>query len=415
MSDTSRDAAEVAPRLAVPRVLLRYAELYLLLFLFGAEMYLVAPLLPVIAPDLGVPVTAVASLVTVYVLVQAIAGPIQGLAYARTGARVMVVGGTLVFAVGNAVAAISSDFTVLAVVRGVAGLGVAMSGPAIWSWIAATAPEHARGTAVGGGMGSFAIGQVLGVPIGAFIASAANWHWSFGALAVASALTLPLLWWSLRTARPTAAGARTGVRGEVRTLLRSWTHAPVRTTLLITFLFHAANLGAYTFLSDILANRHHLPGYALGFVGLLSGLGMFVGSLLGGRVADRLRGTGRTEAVLLPIWLGVLIVTFVGAVCASGLWVSLVLIPVWFVAAGAFDTNQQTLIAGQSPGFTAVALSWNLSVLYAAAAFGVWVMSFGADRVLAVTAAGTVLAALALAGAVATARRRSPAGGAADA
>ncbi|WP_394833082.1 MFS transporter [Pendulispora rubella] len=391
--------------------LAKYAVLYALLFLFGAEMYLVSPLLPTIAADLAIPITSAAGLVTAYVLIQALIGPVLGLGYAKWGARMLVTGGAVVFASANAIATFSSDYLVLVVVRALAGLGVALAGPAIWTWIAQTAAEEFRGTAIGAGMGSFAIGQVFGVPIGAFIAANMGWHASFGALALASACMLPFLWWKLRGADPSQQmKARLDLRAELRTLFSVWRVSGLRYTILVTFLFHAANLGGYTFLSDLLAQKHHLSVTSLGFIGLFSGMGMFVGSALGGRLGDRVRARGRTESLLLSAWIGVLLVTLALAICAPRLWLSLVAIGLWFTVAGAFDTNQQTLIAGMSAGFTAVALSWNMSILYAAAAFGVWIMSLGSDRATAVTVAATALLAIAFPASLWVAHRMKSAG-----
>ncbi|GCE37872.1 integral membrane transport protein [Rhodococcus wratislaviensis] len=376
----------------------RYGLLYVLLFLFGAEMYLVAPLLPTISDDFGVPTTHIAALVTVYVIVQAVAGPFQGLAYPILGARTLVVAGSLTFAAGNILAAVTDHFAVLTVSRAIAGLGVSLAGPAIWAWIAHTAHEEVRGTAVGAAMGSFAVGQVCGVPIGSFIASAAGWHWSFAVMGISAVLAAPLLHLALKQARPTPAEDR-DTAPQWKTLLRAWHPGLLRGTLLVTFGFHAANLGAYTFLSEILADKHHLDVAQLGYIGALSGTGMFVGAVAGGRIADHLRRRGRTEYTVLPLWLLIVGTAIAVAVLSNQLWLSLALVPVWFFAAGAFDTNQQTAVARLSPGFTAVALAWNLSVLYAAAAFGVWAMSAGTNRAGSVSGVAGVLLLLAFVGA----------------
>ncbi|MFF7249330.1 MFS transporter [Embleya sp. NPDC008237] len=396
-ADADADAAVPATR----RALIGYLPLYLFLFMVGAEMYLVSPLLPEVAADLDVSVTAAAHLVTAYVLVQAVAGPFLGLAYPRLGPTVMVGTGAALFVAGNAIAALTGDFALLVGSRALAGLGVATAGPAIWTWIATTAPDAVRGSAMGAGMAAFALGQVLGVPLGAFVADAAGWHRAFALLGVGAAVTLPLLLYGLRGARE-----RPREPGEgPRALLKVWTHGPLRRTLAITFLFHAANLGAYTYLADVLDTRYDLSASALGTVGLLSGLGMFAGAALGGRVGDAARARGRAEDRLLPVWTLVLLVALVVAVGGRPLWLNVVAVLVWFLAAGAFDTNQQTLVASHAPGFTAVALSWNLAVLYGATSWGVWLMGQGDHRAGTVVAAGAVMAALAAAGSIAAVRR----------
>jgi DHA1 family inner membrane transport protein len=382
-----------------PYLTRRFGLLYVLLFFFGAEMYLVAPLLPTLSRDFDVPTTHAATLVSVYVIVQAVAGPFQGLAYPILGARTLVVAGSLIFAVGNIVAAVTDSFAMLTLSRAIAGLGVSFAGPAIWAWVAETAPDHRRGTAVGAGMGSFAVGQVCGVPIGAFIATAAGWQWSFAVMGLCAVASSPFLYVALKDARAIPPPDR-DTRAHWSTLLRVWRPGLLRGTLLITFGFHAANLGAYTFLSEILATRHQLDIAQLGYIGSLSGAGMFVGAIAGGRIGDILRTRGRTEYTVLPLWLLIVAITIGIAVLTHELWLSLVLIPVWFFAAGAFDTNQQTAITRLSPGFTAVALAWNLSILYTAAAVGVWLMSAGPNRAGAVSGVSALLLATAFIGAL---------------
>ncbi|KWT63405.1 hypothetical protein ADL21_03055 [Streptomyces albus subsp. albus] len=396
LSATEPRAASHGTDPATPRrlrLLRRYIPLYLFLFLVGAEMYLAAPLLSAVAADVGVPLAHTAHLVTAYVLVQALTGPALGLANSRLGPRAMVAAGTALFIAGNATAALSGDFTVLIASRIAAGLGVAMAGPAIWAWIAADAPEAVRGTAMGAGMGAFALGQVLGVPLGSFTADLADWHSPFALLGTAALVALPLMLYALRHSN---AGRRQRPPDNgLRPLLHVWTRSRLRRTLTATFLFHAASLGAYTYLPHLLGSRYGLSTSTLGTVGLLSGLGMFIGASLAGRIGDAVRTRGRDETVLLPLWTITLLAVLVTAVGARSLWLNLVAVLAWFIAAGAFDTNQQTLVAAQSEGFTAVALSWNLAVLYAAASWGVWLMGVGGGSAGAVTAAGTVMAALA--------------------
>jgi DHA1 family inner membrane transport protein len=379
-----------------------YAALYMLLFLAGAEMYLVSPLLPALSEDFRVSVSAAASLVTAYVLTQAVFGPALGLAYGRFGARRLIVGGAATFAMGNLLAASTTEFPVLLAGRVLSGLGIAMAGPAIWTYIAHTARDSVRGTAIGFGMGSFALGQAAGVPAGAFIASAAGWRASFGVLAVATMIALPLSWMTLRETP-----CRNADSVRWRALIFAWTDRSVRLTLPSTFLFHAANLGAYTYLAEILHTRYGLATFQLGFIGVLSGVGTFFGSNLGGAVGDRLRRRGVTESWLLPFWSLSLLTTMVVALSGFSLPVALVGVLLWFVAAGAFDTNQQTLISTLATEFTSVALAWNLSILFSAAAFGVWIMGVADDRSANVLTSGLSLAALATIGSTIAARALS--------
>ncbi|MFJ9109779.1 hypothetical protein [Streptomyces sp. NPDC102283] len=72
------DSPSTPPVAAAVQARLRrgpYASVFLLLFLFGTETFLVSPLLPTIADDLDISEQAAAYSVTAYVLVYAVCAP----------------------------------------------------------------------------------------------------------------------------------------------------------------------------------------------------------------------------------------------------------------------------------------------------------------------------------------------------
>ncbi|MFE4667830.1 MFS transporter [Streptomyces sp. NPDC056716] len=161
----------------------RYAGVFLLLFLFGTETFLVSPLLPTSADDIDVSESAAAQSVTAYVLVYAISAPLLGLLSDRFGRRRTLLAGTALFLLSNAAAALSGSLAPLIVSRALAGLAAA-AGPAIWAHVAETAPDRVRGRALGLGMALFSCGQVIGVPLGGLLAGLAGWRSAFWALAL---------------------------------------------------------------------------------------------------------------------------------------------------------------------------------------------------------------------------------------
>ncbi|MEU3571436.1 MFS transporter [Kitasatospora sp. NPDC036755] len=372
----------------------RYAGVFLLLFLFGTETFLVSPLLPTIADSVHTTEAAAASSVTAYVLVYAVAAPFLGLLSDRLGRRRTLVAGTLLFVVSNAAAALSTGLTLLVVSRAVAGLAAAAAGPAIWAHIAETAPDAVRGRALGLGMALFSCGQVIGVPLGAFLAGLAGWRSAFWALAVGTAAAVPLLLRQVQSPTAQAAAARVGA---VRAILAGWADPTLRRALLVNTVFNAANLGAYTFLGAVLLQRFGLSVQALGLVGVLVGAGSVAGSLLGGRLGDRARRAGRSDLPLLPVW-GVLLA--VGIALASegpGLVLALAGVTVWFLASGGFVTDQQTLAGTIAPELRATSSAWLTSTMYAGTGLGAWAVgTFGdvTDGTLLVGAGLALLATL---------------------
>lgn len=366
---------------------LRYAGVFTLLFLFGTETFLVSPLLPTISDDIKVSEAAAASSVTAYVLAYAVAAPFLGLLSDRFGRRRALVAGTALFVVSNAAAALSTGLALLVVSRAVAGLAAAAAGPAIWAHIAETASDRVRGRALGLGMALFSCGQVVGVPLGGLLAGVAGWRSAFWALAVGTAAAVPLL---LRQVRPTA--VQDVQVGALKGVLAAWGIPTLRKALVVNTVFHAANLGAYTFLGALLVRRFGLSVQALGLIGVLVGAGSVAGSLLGGRLGDRARAAGRTDLPLLALWGLLLAVGIALAAKGPGLVPALAGIVVWFVASGGFVTDQQTLAGTAAPELRATSSAWLTSTMYAGTGLGAWAVGAFADVPAGTLAVGAGLA-----------------------
>ncbi len=376
----------------------RYAGVFLLLFLFGTETFLVSPLLPTIADDIEVSESAAAQSVTAYVLVYAITAPFLGLLSDRFGRRRTLLAGTLLFVLSNAAAALSGSLAPLILSRAVAGLAAAAAGPAIWAHIAETAPDRLRGRALGLGMALFSCGQVVGVPLGGLLAGISGWRAAFWALTVGTAAAIPLLLRQVGAAPAAAAPAALSARGALASVGAAWRHPALRKALTVNTVFHTANLGAYTFLGVVLVERFDLSVTALGLVGVLVGAGSVAGSLLGGRLGDRDRAAGRHHLPLLPLW-GVLLAAGIAlSSVGPGIVLALAGVALWFVASGGFVTDQQTLAGTAAPELRATSSAWLTSTMYAGTGLGAWAVgAFDDAAVATLTVAGGLALVAALA------------------
>ncbi len=355
----------------------RYTGVYLLLFLIGTETFLVSPILPTIAGSLGVSEKAAATTVTAYTVVYAVTAPFLGAVSDRFGRQPTIIVGTVLFLAGNAVAAAAGSLTVLIVARVLGALGAGFAGPSIWAHIAETAPDEGRGRAVGLGMALFSAGQVVGVPVGSFLAGWGGWRAPFWALSALSVAALPLVRSQTRPAVQAIAPAGPAPAAtplRVRAVFEVWRDPVLRHALIVVLLLQAANLGAYTYLGTVLHDRFGLSVDALGLLGILVGVGSALGSLTAGRIGDRARERGAGDAVWIPVWAAVLGGSAVLAALGSPLALACAAVLVWFFASGAFGTNVQTLLLNTRPTLGATSSSWNSAVLYAGTAAGVAVV-----------------------------------------
>ncbi|QRY83134.1 MFS transporter [Tsukamurella tyrosinosolvens] len=343
----------------------RIAGAYLLLFLIGAETFLISPLLPTITAALQTDVTTAANATTAYVLVYAIASPLLGSVSDRVGRRAPLLIGAGLFLVSNLACALAPQVAVLIAARAVGGLGAALAGPSIWAYLADSSPDpESIGMLMGRGMAFFSSGQVIGIPVGAGIAAAAGWQWSFVALAAGTAVATGALASAVPRGRP--AGTPPTLGEGLRVAL----DPRVGPILAATLVVQSFSLGAYAYAGQILHERLGWSTASLGLVGVLVGLGSVTGSLLGGRLTrSGLPGPTRTALWIAVIGAGL------GAFALSHSAVpALVALFVWFVGSGGFVTAQQTALALAAGDRRASASAWNTSAMHAGTAIGVFVL-----------------------------------------
>ena len=140
-----------------------------------AEFVLVG-LLPEIAADLAVSVPAAGQLVTVYMLVVTVGGPVATVLTRRMPRRSLLAA-TMALATGAAaLASVADSYAVLLVAR----LGSAVAQAlfmAVASQVAmAAVPAQRQTAAVARVFGGFALATVIGLPVSSLVGQAYGWH-----------------------------------------------------------------------------------------------------------------------------------------------------------------------------------------------------------------------------------------------
>ncbi len=352
-----------------------YWPLYVMLFLVGVENFILSPFIPLMAADLGHSTSVLATLTAAYSLSYALTAPFCGNASDRIGRLPLLITGVLLFGVGNLVVSVGGSLACLEIGRALAGLGGAMAGPTTWALLAGCVPEL-RGRAMGLGMGAFSFGQVVGIPVGGMLAEVSTWRTAFASIGCC-ALILSVVIYSLLGRH----------RGRFRTTLEivpprisvwdPWRRQSVRSTLLMTALFHAASLAAYTFVGSAFAVRFSLSTQSLALLGVLVGTGSVCGAFVSGIFNDR----RPSDAPRLIILCSVAIALFIPITLSSKFPIlSLTALALWFFASGAFVTTQQTNLSRFAADMRGSAISWNTSVMHAGAALGVMMMALGSGK-----------------------------------
>lgn len=243
--------------------------------------FIIVGLLPGIARDLEVTVPQAGLLVTLFAFTVACLGPFLTAYFARFDRKKLFVTILFIFAVSNAIAAISPNIVVMGIARLIPALGL----PVFWALASETAVDLVGPTHAGRAMAKITFGvvcaTVFGIPVGTLIADAVGWRMTFGvlaALALFKALLLIFCLPSIRSQREDASLAQ-----QIRILRNPLMLGHV----VLSVLVFSGMFTAYTYLADILERLAGYSGTLVGWCLMAFGAVGLIGNFLGGRAVDR--------------------------------------------------------------------------------------------------------------------------------
>src|SRR5204863_3540191 len=161
--------------------------LFGVLFFGVSDTQLVAPLLPLIAMDLGITPGHAGIIVTTYSLAAAAFALIVGPLSDRVGRKKVLVSGLALFTGASFLTYHVSTFNALVILRGMTGLAAGTLSTCALSFAGDYYSYEQRGRAMGVLSMGYFVAIVVGVPAGALAAARLGWQWVFGCLSVAAA------------------------------------------------------------------------------------------------------------------------------------------------------------------------------------------------------------------------------------
>lgn len=249
-------------------------------FLIVTTEFLIIGLLPVLARDLGISISAAGQLVTLFAFTVMLFGPALTAALAHLDRKKLFVSILLVFAGANGLAALSSNLWVLAIARFIPALLL----PLFWGTASETAAQLAGPAKAGQAIARVYLGisaaLLLGIPLGTLAANGIGWRGAFWLLAGLSLLM------AIAMARYMPSVARTA-RIDLRQQARIFKEPQFLANVALSIIIFSAMFVAYTYLADMLERvagvaPAHVGWWMMGFgaIGLL-------GNWLGGKAVDR--------------------------------------------------------------------------------------------------------------------------------
>lgn len=267
---------------------------FLVMFVIETDTFLVSPLLPTLTHYYGITTSLSGFIVSAYAIGYMLSALLIGPISDRHDRKKILVGGLVVFTVATASCGLANTFAWMLITRFVAGVAAATAGPQIWAAIPVLFPRQQVVKVMGYATAGLAVAQIVGVPLGSYLAV---WSWRFpfffvGAIALILTLLVMRLMPSLNDAK--AAPASESI---YRQLIGNH---PVMKLLAAYLLFQTANFCGFAFIGTWFAKSFNLSVGAIGSFILLIGVGQFVGSLLGSRLVTWL---GQPHAFLLEFIL----------------------------------------------------------------------------------------------------------------
>lgn len=353
-------------------------------FAIGTTEFVIMGLLPNVAQDLGVSIPGAGWLVTGYALGVALGAPFMAMATARLPRKLALVVLMAVFIVGNLLCAVASDYNVLMFARVVTALcHGAFFG--IGSVVAANlvAPNK-RASAVALMFTGLTLANVLGVPLGTALGQALGWRATFWGVTLIGVLAFVGLLRFLpnrHDEQKLDMGAElAGLKGR-----------GIWLSLSMTALFSASMFALFTYIAPLLGEVTGVSDRGITLTLLLIGLGLTLGNIVGGKLADRqLAGTLAGAFIAMAV------------MCTVLAWASVAVVPtevtlfVWAMAAFAAVPALQVNVVSFGKAAPNLVSTLNISAFNVGNALGAWVGGTVIDHGLGLTRVPLAAAALAV-------------------
>lgn len=267
------------------------AALWLLTFASTSQVMLISPLLPQISDELDVPPALGGALIGAYGAAAALAALITGPVSDRYGRRPLLLIGAGLMAAALWGHAIATTFGGLLVLRGLAGAGGGVLGGSAIAYVGDAFPYERRGWANGWVVSGFALGHVLGIPIGTIVG--ARWGFRVPFLGFAAVLTVAFVLIILVVPRPPVPlSSELGLVSALRkyvALIRS----PRTRGMLAMYPLMFAGVSLYvTYLPSWLEATFGANGDQVATMFFVGGIAATLTTPFAGRISDRIGRKG---------------------------------------------------------------------------------------------------------------------------
>jgi len=281
-------------------------------FGIGTTEFVMMGVLPQAAADFGVDIPTAGHLISAYALGVVVGAPLLTAVAVRLPRKTMLLAMMGLFTVGNALFALSPNQEFGVAFRFLAGLphGAFFGAGAVVA--SSLVGQGERAKAVSLMFLGLTLANVIGVPLGTLLGQQVGWRATFGVVAVIGLVAIAAI--AKLVPHQGKPAAEASLKNELGAFKRPQVHLALA---IVTFGLG----GVFACLSYITPMLTNVAGYSPSNVTLLlslAGVGMTIGNLLGGRLADRALMPSLYIALLaLASVLGIFTITAQGKIGAA--------------------------------------------------------------------------------------------------
>ncbi|MDL2405133.1 MFS transporter [Rhizobium calliandrae] len=330
-------------------------------FAIGTTEFVIMGLLPEVSADLSVTIPQAGWLVTGYALAVAIGAPIMAISTAhlrRRSALIMLMG---FFILGNLLCAIAPGYWVLMIARIVTALcHGAFFG--IGSVVAASlVADDRKARAVALMFTGLTLANVLGVPLGTAFGQAFGWRAPFFVVTLLGVASLA----GLMLILPKAEEVRQGNLAREISALRG---VGLWLSLLTTVFFSAAMFALFTYIAPLLRDITGVSAQWVTLTLLLIGVGLTIGNLIGGKLADWRLGT-----TLAGVFAAIALTSVIFSITSHSFIPAEITLFLWAAASFAAVPALQINVVGFGKDAPNLVSTINIGAFNTGNALGAWV------------------------------------------
>ncbi|MDZ3952186.1 MFS transporter [Bacillus thuringiensis] len=261
------------------------AVFFMIMFMIGTDTFLISPLLPTLQQVYHVSTELSGWMVSSYALGYAgfalVAGPISD---GLNRKKVMVLGMSF-FAISTFFCGIAPSFLWMLTFRFLAGVSAAFVSPQVWASIPLLIEKKQIVKAIGVATAGLSISQILGLPLGAYLATI-HYTIPFYFIGILSALLVILIYVVLPEIQSVHIG------GNKKAILQRYkqllTDSRVSLSYFAYFVFQTGNFAAFSFFGVWLSIQFGLQVHEVGTAMLVLGLGNLIGNIFGPRIVNKI-------------------------------------------------------------------------------------------------------------------------------